>query len=159
MSCRNLTNGGSKMSAKKTSLVFVVAIFFAIFFFSAMPLTAKEITWEKIEDDSNAYWKKSYSLSVATGIECRIYTRQDNKGIKIEATDRGFNGNDVEQIIIISPNGTEGIIRTMHYNEDGSYFVHRTSAGYDVFQKKCLPYISELPPDICELFHGYAGIK
>ncbi|MCK9378826.1 MAG: hypothetical protein M0P97_01625 [Candidatus Moranbacteria bacterium] len=48
---------------------------------------------------------------------------------------------------------------TLPYNKDGSYVAHSSSAGYNVFQEKCLPYISELPPDIRELFHGYAGIE
>lgn len=137
---------------KNVKMIFAVVITGMLL---STQLFAMEPMWKK-EKLTDQQWKESYFLKLADG-ECRIFVSRDGREISVIARDNNFNGQTIEQAVVIN-SARHVVIKTWQARvyRDGIATDEYVKA-YDIFSVKFLAYARKLPKNILAKFDNTWG--
>ncbi len=120
-------------------------------------LFATEPMWKK-EKLTDRQWRESYFLKLSDS-NCRVNVSRDGSEISIVARDNNFNGEEIEQVVVIN-SVRHVVIKTFQTR------VYRNGKvtdeyvkGYDIFHVKFLAHARKLPKDILTKFDNTWGLR
>ena len=120
------------------------------------PVFADEEWEEEPKENMNSAMLFSHSL-YAPDVTCRINIMKDGS-VTGYAIDYNWDGKVVTDTIALKTKNGEKVLERelFHYAPSDRFQIE---GGYHAFEKKCVPRIGTLPPEIQEKFKGWFGIQ
>lgn len=128
----------------------------AISLLLSSPVFADEEWEEEPKENMNSAMLFSHSLYMPGGI-CRVNVMKDGS-ITGYAIDYNWDGKVVTNNVTLKVKDGEKVVENeiFHHAPEDRFQVE---GGYSAFEKKCVPRIGSLPPEIQERFKGWFGIE